>query len=448
VERITAVKGMNDLLPGELVAWHRIEQAARSTFERFGFAEVRTPILEKTALFVRGVGEETDIVGKEMYTFEDKGSESRSGVMVSLRPEGTAPAVRAAIEHNAFGQDPLIKWYYLGPMFRRERQQKGRYRQFYQVGAEIYGAAGPHADAELIDAARQFLAGLELGELSLEINSLGDEACRPRYVEALIGHLTGRSAELCGDCQRRLSTNPLRVLDCKVEGCKAVTAAAPAVDQFLCEPCKAHFSTLLSLLDALQIRYQVNPRIVRGLDYYTRTVFELVSRSQGEAGLGSQNTVCAGGRYDRLVKNLGGPDVPAVGFAAGIDRLAILLACAAAQAERPALFVASLGDEARKRALVLASELRARGLRVDQDLRGGGLKAQLRRADKSQAHFALVLGDAELQSGRAKLKQMQTGDEREVALASLYDALHSELEPNRTAEGRSSSGPLVRGLEP
>jgi histidyl-tRNA synthetase len=429
VERITAVKGMNDLLPADMVRWHRIENRARATFERYGFGEVRTPILEKTALFVRGVGEETDIVGKEMYTFEDRGGESKSGELVSLRPENTAPAVRAAIEHNAFGQDPLLKWFYLGPMFRRERKQKGRYRQFYQVGAEIYGAAGPHADAELIDAGRRFLAGLDLGEISLEINSLGDEACRPRYVEALVAYLSARSGELCEDCQRRLQKNPLRILDCKVESCKAVTASAPAVGSHLCEPCQEHFKTLLSLLDALKIPYEVNPRIVRGLDYYTRTVFEFVSRVQGPEGLGSQNTVCAGGRYDRLVKSLGGPDVPAVGFAAGLDRLALLMPQASAQPARPDLFLVSLGDEARKRALVIASELRERGMLVEQDLRGGGLKAQMRRADKSQARFALVLGESEIQSGRGRLKRMETGEEREAPLSALYEELAAASSP-------------------
>ncbi|MGI5862112.1 MAG: histidine--tRNA ligase [Myxococcales bacterium] len=426
-ERITAVKGMNDLLPEQMGVWHRIESQARSTLERFGFGEVRTPILEKTALFVRGVGEETDIVGKEMYTFEDRGGEAKAGTMVSLRPEGTAPAVRAAIEHNVFGQEPLVRWYYLGPMFRRERQQKGRYRQFYQVGAEIYGAAAPHADAELIDAGEAFLSSLDIGEITLELNSLGDETCRPKYVEALVGYLKSRALDLCPECQRRLQTNPLRVLDCKNESCKKVSAEAPSVDAFLCEPCREHFATLLGLLDGLGIKYVVNPRIVRGLDYYTRTVFEFISHIQGEGGLGSQNTVCAGGRYDKLVRNLGGPDVPAVGFAAGIDRLAILAAKNAWPTKPPDLFLVSIGEQARQRALLLASELRRKGAFVDQDLRGGGLKAQMRRADKSGAIFSLVLGESELASGKANLKRMATGEQREVALSALFDELSASL---------------------
>jgi len=423
-ERITAVKGMNDLLPDEMVRWHRIERLARATLERYGFGEVRTPILEKTSLFVRGVGEATDIVGKEMYTFEDKGRDTKdAGTLVSLRPEGTAPAVRAAVEHNVFGQDPLTRWYYLGPMFRRERQQKGRYRQFYQVGAESYGAPDPHADAELIDAARIFLESLQIGDISLELNTLGDEECRPKYKEALVGYLKGRESELCDECKRRLEVNPRRVLDCKNPGCKDIAAGAPAMEQFLCEPCRKHWGELRELLDALGVRYVVNPRIVRGLDYYTRTVFELISHAQGEGGLGSQNTVLAGGRYDRLVKSLGGPNVPAVGFAAGIDRLALLMANQQGLETPPDLFLVSLGDAARRASLVLASKLRQQGVSVDQDLRGGGLKAQMRRADKTKARFALVLGDSELSSGRGRLKRMATGDEQEVALAELAMAV-------------------------
>ncbi len=423
-ERITAVKGMNDLLPADMGRWHFIEGKVRDLLGRYGFAEVRTPILEKTALFVRGVGEGTDIVGKEMYTFEDRAGEAQQGVMLSLRPEGTAPAVRAAIEHNQFGQEPLSRWYYLGPMFRRERQQKGRYRQFYQMGAEIYGSAEPFADAELIDAGWRFLRALGLDDVTLELNTLGDEACRPAFQNALITFLRERTAELCGDCQRRMESNPLRVLDCKNERCKAAVAGAPSSVDHLCEPCRAHFDALRALLDGLKLPYVLNPRIVRGLDYYTRTVFEFVSRAEGEGGLGSQNTVCAGGRYDRLIKSLGGPDVPAVGFAAGLDRLALLLAGSGRSfAEGPHLFIASLGESARVRALALASELRAEGFKIDQDLRSGGLKGQMRRADKVGAKFVLVLGEDELAAGKAKLKRMETGEEREV----LLDTLAAEL---------------------
>ncbi|MDR0967195.1 MAG: histidine--tRNA ligase [Myxococcales bacterium] len=415
-DKITAVKGMNDLLPDVTAQWRTIEESARDTLTHFGFGEVRTPVLEKTALFVRGVGEATDIVGKEMYTFEDGKAEGRAGTLVSLRPEGTAPAVRAAIEHNQLAQGALVRWFYLGPMFRRERQQRGRYRQFFQVGAEIYGAATPQADAELIDAAHAFLSRLDLGELTLEINSLGDANCRPRYVEALIAALKSHAADLCAECQRRLETNPLRVLDCKSAQCQAVTQSVPTIDGFLCEPCRDHFDRVRSLLDALAIPYVVNPRIVRGLDYYTRTVFEFVSRETGEGALGSQSTVCAGGRYDCLIESLGGPATPAVGFAAGLDRLALLAARNAKPAPGPDLFIVPMGESAIAQALQLAAALRRQGIWVDQDLRGGGLKSQMRRADKVGARFVLVLGDSELASGKASLKQMATGEARDVAL--------------------------------
>ncbi len=415
-EKITAVKGMNDLLPETTALWRPIEACARETLSSFGFGEVRTPILEKTALFVRGVGEATDIVGKEMYTFEDGATEGRAGTLVSLRPEGTAPAVRAAIEHNQLAQGALVRWFYLGPMFRRERQQRGRYRQFFQVGAEIYGAATPQADAELIDAAQAFLSRLDLGALTLEINSLGDADCRPRYVEALIDFLQQRTADLCPECQRRLEANPLRVLDCKNAQCQAVSARAPTIDGFWCAPCRDHFARVRALLDALAIPYAVNPHIVRGLDYYTRTVFEFVSHETGEGSLGSQSTVCAGGRYDGLIQSLGGPATPAVGFAAGLDRLALLAARRASASPGPDLFLAPMGEAAILRALQLAAALRRCGLWVDQDLRGGGLKSQMRRADKVGARFALVLGESELASGRAALKRMDTGEVREIPL--------------------------------
>ncbi len=434
-EKITAVKGMNDLLPGEVERYQRIESVARQVFARFGYGEVRTPILEKTALFVRGVGEDTDIVGKEMYTFEDRGGDAKSGTMVSLRPEGTAPAVRAAIEHNLFAQESLVRWFYAGPMFRRERQQKGRYRQFMQVGAEIYGASTAMADAELLDAGHQFLSELGIGQISLEINSLGDEACRPQYIQALIAYLQSHGSELCADCQRRLQTNPLRILDCKNENCKKITEQSPVVDNYLCVACKQHFLAVRDLLDGLNIPYAVNPRIVRGLDYYTRTVFEFVSRAQGEGGLGSQNTVCAGGRYDRLVKSLGGPDVPAIGFAAGVERLAILMAAQeqnTAIEKAPLLFLVTLDAASGKRAMHIASQLRKSGLAVDIDLRGGGLKSQMRRADKKKARFAMVLGESELASGQGKLKEMATGQELLVSLDNIQEALKLSLAGDRS----------------
>ena len=415
-EKITAVKGMNDLLPEATALWRPIEEKARKTLGSFGFGEVRTPILEKMNLFVRGVGEGTDIVCKEMYACEDGATETRAGTMVALRPEGTAPAVRAAIEHNQLVQGALVRWFYLGPMFRRERQQKGRYRQFFQVGAEISGASSPQADAELIDAAYTFLSQLDLGKLTLEINSLGDQECRPRYVKALVDSLKSQEKDLCPECQRRLTTNPLRVLDCKDEACKNAARNAPSIDEFLCAPCKEHFQRVLSLLDGLGIPYVVNSKIVRGLDYYTRTVFEFISHETGDDGLGSQSTVCAGGRYDALIGSLGGPETPAVGFAAGLDRLALLCARNAPKAPVPEIFIIPMGDAALLKAMQLASGLRKKGIWADMDLRGGGLKSQMRRADKAGARYVMVIGESELEKSSASLKKMETGECTDVSL--------------------------------
>ncbi|HSP78150.1 MAG TPA: histidine--tRNA ligase, partial [Myxococcaceae bacterium] len=316
-QKISGVKGMNDILPGEVEIWQFVERTTRELFARFGYGEVRTPMVEDTALFVRSVGEETDIVGKEMYTFEDKGGRS-----LSLRPEGTAPAARAYIEHSVMNQEPLTRWYYLGPMFRYERMKTGRYRQFHQIGAEAYGSREPAQDVELMDMVVQLLQKLGLSEVSLNINSLGDEACRPAYQARLVEHLRGHAGELCADCQRRLESNPLRVLDCKVERCQQIAQAAPSILESLCEPCRAHFDEVQRKLTALDIRFQVNPRIMRGLDYYTRTAFEFIA---AHPALGTASTVGGGGRYDKLVKSLGGPDVPAVGFGLGLDRLCLLL---------------------------------------------------------------------------------------------------------------------------
>lgn len=408
-QKISGVKGMNDLLPGEIEIWQHVEGTARELFGRFGYGEVRTPMVEDTALFVRSVGEETDIVGKEMYTFLDKGERS-----LSLRPEGTAPAARAYIEHAISNQEPVTRWFYMGPMFRYERMKTGRYRQFYQIGAEAYGAKEAAQDAEMMDMVVQFLTALDLKDVSLNLNSLGDEACRPAYHAKLVEYLKSHREELCGDCQRRMETNPLRVLDCKNEKCQAIAAAGPNVLEFLCEPCRAHFDDLQRKLTALGIKYVVNPRMVRGLDYYTRTVFEFIA---SHPALGTASTVGGGGRYDKMMKGLGGPDVPAVGFAMGLDRLVLLLKESGRKySAGPDLFVAVADEGSQDTAFTLASRLRREGLRVDFDTRGGSLKSQMKRADKSGAHFTLVLGEAERTSGQAKLKPMAGGDAIPVAL--------------------------------
>ena len=408
-QKIVGVKGMNDLLPGEIEIWQHVEGLARELFGRYGYGELRTPMVEDTALFVRSVGEETDIVGKEMYTFEDK-----AGRSLSLRPEGTAPAARAFIEHAIANQEPLTRWFYMGPMFRYERMKTGRYRQFYQVGAEAYGSKEPAQDVEVMDMVARFLDALGLQDITLNLNSLGDEACRPAYHAKLVEYLQAHKAELCEDCHRRMETNPLRVLDCKNEKCQAVAAQGPSVLDVLCEPCKAHFDEVQRKLTALDIRFVVNPRMVRGLDYYTRTVFEFIA---SHPALGTASTVGGGGRYDKLVKSLGGTDVPAVGFACGLDRLVLLLKESGRSfVQVPDLFIAAADPGSHDAAFALAGRLRHQGLRVDFDTRGGSLKSQMKRADKSGAHFTLVLGELERTSGQGKLKQMSNGQQWETAL--------------------------------
>ena len=415
-QRVGGVKGMNDLLPPDIAVWHFLEARARETFRRFGFQEIRTPVLEDTALFVRSVGQATDIVGKEMYTFED-----RAGRSLSLRPENTAPAVRAYIEHAVNVREPITRWYYLGPMFRYERMKTGRYRQFWQMGAEAYGSAEPAQDAEVIDLGLQFLEAAGLSRIRLELNSLGDGNCRPAYLEALRGYLRAHQTELCSECQERIERNPLRVLDCKNPKCQEIVAGAPQISQALCQPCREHFLALQRKLDAIHAPYTLNPRMVRGLDYYTRTAFEFVSDA---AALGTATAVGGGGRYDKLVQELGGPEIPAVGWAMGIDRQCLLLSETKKHVEPAAeLFVAVADAAAQDYGFRLVSELRRKGHAVDFDPRGGSLKSQMKRADKSGARFALVLGERELASGEADLKPLAGGEPVHVRLDAVAAVL-------------------------
>jgi histidyl-tRNA synthetase len=417
-QRFSGVKGMNDLLAPEIAVWHFLESQAREAFRRFGYQEIRTPVLEDTALFVRSVGEATDIVGKEMYTFDD-----RAGRSLSLRPENTAPAVRAYIEHAQHVRESVTRWYYLGPMFRYERMKTGRYRQFYQLGAEAYGSGEPVQDAELIDLGLHFFAQLGLAEVRIEVNSLGDATCRPAYLEALKAYLEAHRSELCAECQGRLERNPLRVLDCKNPNCQAVVAGAPHVIDALCGPCRTHFEGVQRRLDAIHAPYTLNPRMVRGLDYYTRTTFEFLSN---DASLGTANAVGGGGRYDGLVKELGGPDVPAVGWAMGMDRICLLLAERGRREETsPELFIAIADAAAQERGFLLVSELRRAGHSVDFDPRGGSLKSQMKRADKSGARWAMVLGEREMESGVGELKPLQGGEPLPTRLDAISEALTS-----------------------
>jgi histidyl-tRNA synthetase len=421
-EPVQSVRGMNDLLPPDSAKWNFFERRCRELFERHGYEEIRTPVLEHTALFARGIGEATDVVEKQMYTFRDRKERS-----LSMRPEMTASCVRAYIEHTVGKREPVTRWYYSGPMFRYERVQAGRYRQFYQIGVECFGVAEPTVEAEQVAMLIQLYGGLGVPSLSALVNSVGGSEDRPRYRAALLAYLEPRASELCPDCQRRLATNPLRVLDCKVDAGSPILAGAPSVLDHLTDDSRARFDAACQALSDLGISFQIEPRLVRGLDYYTGLVFEIQSASPE---LGSQSALVGGGRYDELVAEMGGPPTPAVGFALGVER-AILALPGSPESflPRPDLFLAPLGEAARRRALVLAQSLRGAGLHVEVEHRAVGPKAQLKRADKLRTRTALVLGDAELASGRAKLRDMKAGSEREIAL----DDLAAELVATRVA---------------
>jgi histidyl-tRNA synthetase len=402
---LTAVKGFNDILPDESGRWQYIEQTARRIFELNGFGEIRVPVMEKTELFCRSIGDATDIVEKEMYTFIDKGENS-----VTLRPEGTAGVMRAFIEHKMYAQDPIAKLYYLGPMFRYERPQKGRYRQFHQIGAEITGVHDPLADAQVLNMLASFFREIGLTEPTLQINSLGCPECRPAYRAALRSFLEERMGLLCDDCKRRFATNPLRTLDCKVPGCIEATLGAPSVLEHLCSGCEDHFSSVRRYLDLSSTPYGINSRMVRGLDYYTRTTFEMVTGL-----LGAQSAVAAGGRYDGLISQLGGPAIPGIGFAMGLERIALLLG-SQEFATQPDLFIATMGKEERDIAFCLMDGLLKSGVRVEMDYEGKSLKSQMRRADKLKARFSVVIGGNEVTTGQASFKRMADGLQTDVAL--------------------------------
>ena len=402
---LTAVKGFNDILPDESGRWQYIEQTARRVFELNGFGEIRVPVMEKTELFCRSIGDATDIVEKEMYTFTDKGENS-----VTLRPEGTAGVMRAFIEHKLYAQDPIAKLYYLGPMFRYERPQKGRYRQFHQIGAEITGVHDPLADAQVLNMLTAFFREIGLTEPTLQINSLGCPECRPAYRATLRSFLEERMEHLCKDCKRRFDTNPLRMLDCKVPGCVEATAGAPSVLEHLCSGCDEHFSSVRRYLDLSSTPYSINSRMVRGLDYYTRTTFEMVTGL-----LGSQSAVAAGGRYDGLISQLGGPSIPGIGFALGLERVALLLG-SQDFTSLPDLFIATMGGGERDVAFRLMDGLLKSGVRVEMDYEGKSLKSQMRRADKLKARYSVVIGGNEVETGRASFKRMADGLQADVAL--------------------------------
>ena len=400
-------RGTMDIMPEEIPEWRFVEETARRVASRFGFGEIRTPGFEATELFQRGVGETTDVVQKEMYTFED-----REGRSFTLRPEGTASIVRAVIENGRCSDAMPLKLCYLINCFRYEKPQAGRSREFFQFGVEMFGAADPSADAEAVAMAHTLISELGIKNVSLHLNSIGCSNCRPAYRAALKAYFAERADGLCETCRARLETNPMRILDCKSPECQAIAEGAPRTLDHLCPDCRDHFDKLKGYLDAQGIEYTVDPRIVRGLDYYTRTVFEFIAD-----GIGAQSTVCGGGRYDGLMKELGGPEMPGIGFAAGITRLILAMRESGVEVpgpEAPALYIAPMGDAAKVKAASLTAALRARGLTVDRDLVGRSLKAQMKYADKTGARRVLIIGDSELESGRAFLRSMADSSQTEV----------------------------------
>lgn len=413
---IRAVRGFSDVLPEETPTWHKIEEEARGVLEGFGFREIRIPVLERTELFARGIGSETDIVQKEMYTFTD-----RSGDMVTLRPEATASIARAYIQHRLWARDPEARLYFIGPMFRHERPQKGRLRQFHQIDAEVFGVGHPMVDAEVMALLMEILQRVGMEDLQLQVNSLGCPGCRGRFREELRSFLKGRLQGLCQDCRRRAETNPLRTFDCKVPDCQQTMTEAPLLEGYLCEACSDHFQQVRGYLQDLGIPFVVNPRMVRGLDYYTRTAFEVVAK-----GLGAQNAVAAGGRYDGLVATLGGPDVPGIGFAIGMERLLLLVP---QQPPPPAalLFIAALGEEARKMAFRWSWVLKRRGLTTMLDYRGRSLTAQLRRADKFSIPYVAIVGEDEIAEGEVILRDMKKGSQQKLPLEDFPEEVLKRL---------------------
>ena len=410
--KYNALKGVHDIFPPDIYIWQNVEKIARDIFSVYGFQELRTPIIESTDIFIRSIGETTDIVEKEMYTFSDKGDRR-----ITLRPEGTAPVVRCYVENHLYNLPAPQKFFYSGPMFRYERPQAGRFRQFFQIGAEAFGAGEPKIDAEILSMLKLFFERLGLKGLNFEVNSIGCEKCRPDYRKALLNFFSNRIDGFCPDCKRRYDQNPLRILDCKVDACIKLREGSPHVADFLCNECKEHFDIFKSYLQLLNIPYAINPNMVRGLDYYTRTTFEVTCKH-----LGAQNAVAAGGRYDRLVEDFGGPATPAIGFAIGMERITSLLKSSGTDTiPAPSVFIAAIGETAVKECLVMADRLRENGVWAELGYAGNSLKSQLRRADRLSTDYVLVIGDDEIASGRLKWKRLSDGIQGEIAISEVYD---------------------------
>lgn len=420
---IKAIKGVKDLLPEESPRWRFIEDTGRRWAQRYGFQEIRVPIFETTMLFARSIGATTDIVEKEMYTFAD-----RDGSSLTLRPEGTAGTVRAFIEHNRAADPRPQKFYYTGPMFRHERPQAGRLRQFHQFGVESFGIANPRADVEVISLLWRLLSDLSLPGLTLEINNLGYSDDRARYKPLLVAFLKSVETRLCANCQRRIEGNPLRVLDCKVPDCRSATENAPRLADSLSPAARDHFACVTAGLQSVGIPFDLNPRLVRGLDYYCLTAFEVTC-----SHLGAQNAVGAGGRYDGLVEQLGGPAVPAVGFAVGLERIALMMPDAVIVPSAPRIYVAAFGTKAVDVGCALLDELRQAGVPADMDFRSTSLKAHLRQADRLGALYTILLGDDEIEKGTATLRNMQTKAQEDLPLRDLVSSLQGRLRTPESA---------------
>lgn len=431
--RYNAPRGTQDILPDTSHLWQYVESKWREICHLYGYREIRTPMFEETELFIRSIGEVTDIVSKEMYTFEDRAKRS-----LTLKPEGTAPVVRAYLEHNLHASGGVARLYYITPIFRYERPQKGRYRQAHQLGAEILGAASPLADAELLSMVMHFFRALGIADslpspqrgeeqsepssgIELHLNTIGCPKCRPAYRDAVQAFGREHLSQLCPACQERVERNPLRLLDCKVPTCQAVMAHAPAIDPYLCDECRDHFETLQALLKQLDVPYVRDHRLVRGFDYYTRTTFEVLAQ-----GLGAQNALCGGGRYDGLVEECGGPPTPALGVGIGIERTLLVLQAMGVplpEPPKPLAFVIAIGDAARPTALQVAQQLRTAGIPTDLDLEGRSLKAQMRLADRSGARYALLLGEEELKQGTATVRDLHTHEQHTLPLSELNHLL-------------------------
>lgn len=412
-----APRGTQDILPRNSYRWQVVENILMETAAHYGFKEIRTPVFEHTELFQRSVGETTDVVQKEMYTFEDKGGRS-----ITLRPEGTAGAARAMLENALYNEGLPVKVYYRDSCYRYEKPQAGRLREFHQFGVEVFGTPSPAADAEIICIAHAIFERLDVKNIELELNSIGCPSCRAEYHKALRAYFEQYKDQLCETCLGRLERNPMRILDCKSPVCSQIAAGAPVMLDYICEDCKNHFENVKRYLDAAEISYSINPTIVRGLDYYTRTVFEFVSHE-----IGAQGTVCGGGRYDGLVKEMGGQDMPSLGFGMGMERLLLLLenqGVELPEQEPCDVYIAGIGDAAQVEAFRLVQEIRDEGFSAECDVAGRSLKAQMKYADKIGAKFSMVLGDNELETGRANLKNMANGEQQEVELKNLVNRIY------------------------